>query len=110
MSCRCPTVARNYRELERQTCAVCQRCGRAGHARTPPGPLARSGAWCDRCFARMEWNVFPQMVLRAAVVGALLFASVIVFARVVAGVGDVIHDTLTEADEPVSSCAGLLAQ
>jgi len=99
-------TTRTFRDVVPSSCGVCRRCGAPGHTRKPPGPLAKKGAWCDRCYAIVEWNIFPQMVLRAAVIGAFLFASVIALARIVAGFGDVIHDTLTEADESVSHCAG----
>jgi hypothetical protein len=100
-SCRSESMTtRDYRAIAPQSCATCRWCGRPGHTRRRPGPLATTGAWCDRCYAIVEWTVLPQMLVRAAVIGAFLFMCTLGLARVVVGVANVM------GHGPVPSCAG----
>lgn len=37
-------------------CGFCERCGVAGHTRHFPGPVPRTGSWCDRCHRIVAWT------------------------------------------------------
>lgn len=57
------------------SCGTCERCGAPGHTRHFPGPVPVTGAWCDRCYARVGWR---SRLLRYGVPVLLVTAVVLV--------------------------------
>jgi hypothetical protein len=78
--CYCGLWKTNPDFLREQQCAEgfcgnCERCGAPGHTRHFPGPLPRTGAWCDRCYRIVAWNwplTHPVFLLKIAIGIALL--------------------------------------
>lgn len=56
--------------------ATCEICGAPGYVQRYPAPVSYTGAWCDKCYARLEkrlpWSVI--IVLCLVVVAVTLVA------------------------------------
>ena len=68
------------RGLPRGFCGTCERCGKHGHARHFPGPVPRTGAWCDRCY-RITGLTWPLRTPLGWVIIAITIGSIVTVVR-----------------------------
>ena len=57
--CYCASLDRAFlvkQNIPEGYCGICERCGQPGHTQHFPGPVARTGAWCDRCVCVVAWT------------------------------------------------------